>query len=63
VADTALNERLPYAKNIAEVPTERLASNFVTSLILAKGNLNKYQALTEILIRELRGEPQLTQTK
>lgn len=43
--------------SIQEVPTERLAHNFVGSLILAKGNLNRYKALTEMLIRELRGEP------
>ena len=45
--------------SIRDVPTEQLAANFVGSLIRAKGNLNEYQILTEILIRELRGEQQL----
>lgn len=42
---------------IEDVPTDLLASNFVHSLILAKGNLNKYDELAKMLIRELRGEP------
>ncbi len=41
---------------IEDVPTDLLAHNFVGSLILAKGNLNKYKELTKMLIRELRGE-------
>lgn len=42
---------------VADVPTDLLANRFVGSLILAKGNLLKYEALTAQLIRELRGEP------
>ena len=42
---------------IRDVPTKQLATNFVCSLIRAKGNINEYQMLTELLIRELRGEP------
>jgi hypothetical protein len=42
---------------IAEVPTDVLANRFVGSLILCKGNLNEYEALTAYMIRELRGEP------
>lgn len=45
-----------YAK-VEDVPTDVLASRFVGSLILAKGNLAKYEALTAQLIRKLRGEP------
>jgi hypothetical protein len=43
--------------SIKDVPTKQLANNFVGSLIMAKGNLNKYGDLAEMLIRELRGEP------
>lgn len=42
---------------IEDVPTKLLARNFVGSLIMAKGNLNMYGDLTEMLIRQLRGEP------
>lgn len=50
------DEKIERYTNIKDVPTSVLASNFVGSLILAKGNLSKYHALTEMLIRELRGE-------
>lgn len=42
---------------ITDVPTDLLANRFVGALILANGNLLKYEALTAYLIRELRGEP------
>lgn len=42
---------------VKDVPTDVLASRFVGSLILCKGNLNKYKELTAYMIRELRGEP------
>lgn len=54
-----MNDNTPkesYA-HIKDVPTELLAHNFVGTLILCKGNLNQYKALTEMLIRGLRGEP------
>ena len=47
----------PRYTNIQDVPTDLLAHNFVGTLILAKGNLNKYDELTKMLIRQLRGEP------
>jgi hypothetical protein len=43
--------------SIKDVPTDLLAHNFVGSLILCKGDLNKYKEMTMVLIRELRGEP------
>lgn len=43
--------------SVADVPTDVLASRFVGALIRCKGNLNKYEALTAHLIRQLRGEP------
>lgn len=42
---------------IQEVPTDLLAHNFVGSLIMAKGNIQKWDELAKMLIRELRGEP------
>lgn len=42
---------------VADVPTDELAARFVGTLIMAKGDLNKYEAMTAHLIRELRGEP------
>ena len=42
--------------NIADVPTELLARNFIGTLIMAKGNVNKWHAMTLMLIRGLRGE-------
>jgi hypothetical protein len=42
--------------SIKEVPTDLLASNVVGSLILCKGDLNKYRETIGVLIRELRGE-------
>ena len=43
--------------SIKDVPTDALATRFVGMLILAKGNIGKWQAAAEMLIRELRGEP------
>ena len=43
--------------SIKDVPTDKLATNFVGMLIMAKGDISKWQAATEMLIRELRGEP------
>lgn len=42
---------------IADVPTQLLATRFVGMLIMAKGDISKWQAASEMLIRELRGEP------
>lgn len=42
---------------VKDIPTDELASRVVSSLIMAKGNLNKYESLIAMLIRELRGEP------
>lgn len=50
----------PHSKDYAsikDIPTDVLASRFVGSLILCKGNLNQYKDRTAYLIRELRGEP------
>ena len=44
-------------ERIEDVPTDLLAHNFVGTLILAEGNLNKYDELAKMLIRQLRGEP------
>ena len=44
-------------ERIADVPTDVLAHRFVGTLILCRGNLNEYEALTAHMIRELRGEP------
>lgn len=52
------NEQKRYNK-IQDIPTKLLATNFVCALIEAKGNINKYQLLTEMLIKELRGEATL----
>lgn len=45
--------------DIKEVPTPLLASQVVSRLISCEGNLNRYKTIITILIRELRGEPQL----
>jgi hypothetical protein len=42
--------------NIKDVPTDLLAHNVVGSLILCKGDLNKYRECLAMLIRELRSE-------
>ena len=44
---------------IKDVPTVALATRFVEMLIMAKGDVGKWQAAAEMLIRELRGEPHL----
>lgn len=51
-----MNDRTKSYDKVADIPTDILASRFVGTLILAKGNLNKYEAITAHLIRELRGE-------
>ena len=61
IAQAASGAPPKVAARIEDVPTERLATNFVGSLIRAKGNLNEYQALAEMLIRELRHEPHPTE--
>jgi hypothetical protein len=43
-------------KSIKDVPTDLLAHNVVGSLILCKGDLNKYKETIAVLIRELREE-------
>ena len=51
-------------ETIKDVPTKRLATNVVCTLIEAEGNLNKYQVLMEGLIGMLRDEvpePQASQ--
>lgn len=47
--------------SIAEIPTRELAGRVVSTLILAKGNINEWQIQIEFLIRELRGEPNPTE--
>ncbi len=54
------NERYP---NLHAVPTERLASNIVGSLIMQKGNLNRYKALLERLFIDYRVEEEATLMK
>lgn len=58
--DAKTLQETPAQKNydrIADIPTDVLASRFVGTLIMAKGDLNKYKTITAHLIRELRGEP------
>ena len=50
-------DRPLYYARIQDVPTDLLAHNFVGSLIKAKGDLSKWDALAAMLIRQLRGEP------
>lgn len=45
---------------IADMTSEKLATNFVGMLIEAKGNLNRYGSLTEMLVREVRVSNSLT---
>lgn len=44
------------AARISEVPTDRLAHNFVGTLIRAKGEINKWDAMAVHLITMLREE-------
>lgn len=39
-----------------KIPADKLASNVIGMLILAEGNLNKYQLIIEGLIKEIRKE-------
>lgn len=60
-----MSDENPYTKqyaSVTDVPTDVLASRFVGTLILAKGNLVKYEALTAQLIRKVRGEPDPNET-
>lgn len=52
-----MNDRTRAYDKISDIPADVLASRFVGTLIMAKGNLNKYKEITAHLIRELRGEP------
>lgn len=52
-----IDERRTSYKNIKDVPTDLLAHNVISSLILCK-DLNQYKEVVSMLIRELRGEPQ-----
>lgn len=47
-------------EHIKDVPTDMLAYNFVSTLIHAKGDISKWDALAKMLIRQLRGEPDPT---
>jgi len=52
-----MNEKTKNYDKVSDIPTDVLASRFVGTLIMAKGDLNKYEAITAHMIRELRGEP------
>lgn len=52
-----MNDRTKNYDKVSDIPTDVLASRFVGTLIMAKGDLNKYEAITAHMIRELRGEP------
>lgn len=51
-----MSDEQRFYASVRDVPTDKLAHNFVGQLILAKGDISKWDALAARLIRELRNE-------